>query len=119
MGTGCDQLVMRRNTAILAVPAGETNRREIPNGHPKGSAVDCGDLSPLFHAKLAELDFRGLVTFVQAGERLTHFGEGALLSKLRLGKAVTSHTQSMGFATPLAAGGPFSCALSSSTPLHR
>ena len=32
-------------------------------------------------------------------ERSAHPGEGARLSKLRLGKAVTSHTQSMGFAT--------------------
>ena len=32
--------------------------------------------------------------------RSTHTGEGARLSKLRLGKAVTSHTQSTGFATP-------------------
>ncbi len=31
--------------------------------------------------------------------RSAHPGEGARLSKLRLGKAVTSHTQSMGFAT--------------------
>ena len=34
------------------------------------------------------------------GERSAHLGEGARLSKLRLGKAVTSHTQSTGFATP-------------------
>ena len=39
------------------------DRREIPKGHPQGSTVDCGDLSPLFNAKLAEPDFRGLLTF--------------------------------------------------------
>ena len=44
----------------------ETNSWEIPKGHPKGSALDCGDLSPLFHAKLAEPDFRGLATFIEA-----------------------------------------------------
>ena len=29
-------------------------------------AHDCGDLSPLFHAKLAEPDFGGVATFIEA-----------------------------------------------------
>ena len=44
----------------------ETNCRIIPKGHPQGSTVDCGDLSPLFNAKLAEPDFGGLATFIEA-----------------------------------------------------
>ncbi len=65
--------------------------------------MDCGDLSPLFHAKLAEPDFRVLATFIETKQTFgpSWKGEkGARLSKLRLGKAVTSHTQSTGFATP-------------------
>ena len=44
----------------------ETYCREIPKGHPKGSTVGCGDLSPLFNAMLAEPDFRGLASFIEA-----------------------------------------------------
>ena len=61
--------------------------------------LQCGDLSPLFNAKLAEQDFRGLENFVDANARPI-LEKGARLSKLRPGKAVTSHTQSTGFATP-------------------
>ena len=51
----------------------------------------------------------GLATFIGANVRPIHPREGARLSKLRPGKAVTSHTRSTGFATP---GFPFTlCAL--------
>ena len=70
---------MWRNTAILAVLAcGRPDR--------SGSAVKLTAGRP------------------QRSESTANFGEGALLSKLRLGKAVTSHTQSRGFATPVPDG---------------